>query len=118
MAQVVTARPLPRGPLVVDFGVSLPANSPYMPLLSFGDSDREHEIVAVDAPQIHIEPPRIKTVFWARHRYAKPGTYSVRLRGRRLIEDRTQLGTLDFVVRSQPPSTDELRRGLASGVPR
>lgn len=101
MPQVVAARPLPRDPLVVDFGVSLPQHSPYMPLLSHGDTDREYEMAAVDSTQFRIEPRTIKNIFWVRHRYAKPGTYSVRLRGRRLIEDRVQLATLALPVRIQ-----------------
>jgi hypothetical protein len=98
MAQVVAASTEGADPLTVDFGVYMPPNSPYMPLLSFGDSDREHEMVLVDTTHLRVEPRTVKSVFWTRHRYARPGTYTVTLKGRQLIDDRKQLATLAFVV--------------------
>ena len=95
--------------LTVDFGVYMPSNTPYMPLISFGDDDREHEMVLVDATQLHVEPRTIKSVYWTRHRYRKPGIYTVTLKGRQLIDDRNQLATLSFVV---PTAVDGQERAL------
>jgi hypothetical protein len=107
MVQVTKASSAEGDPLTVDFGVYMPSNSPYMPLISFGDDDREHEMVIVDAAQLPVEPRTIKEIYWTRHRYAKPGPYTVTLSGRQLIDDRTQLATLAFVLptdgRQQPP---------------